>query len=113
MEYVEVYSDEEFDGLHLLDDVEIFNVLVDSYPDESAEALGDFVSIEEDLNGLSLNYLKFFFEIYDYGDLVEWIDDYIDEEVLVNYYVRDVCQTDVGVCDLIVSNGYMLKQYRL
>lgn len=108
MLYKELKSEEDFYKLNLRNDVDVFNYLVENYGDESAEALNDFVEIEMELGCFSDDDLKLFFEIYEYGELIEWIDDYIDDEVLVNYFVKDYCLTDLGVWDMVVENGYLV-----
>lgn len=108
MLYCELKSEDDFYRLGLKLDEEIFNYLVENYSDESAEALGDFVEIQKEVDCLSDDSLKLFFEIYDFGELIEWIDDYIDDEILVNYFVKDYCQTDLGVWEMVAENGYMV-----
>ena len=109
MEYVELKTDDEFYDLGLKEDEDIFNELVERFPEESAEALSDFVEFQEEVGNLSDRYLKFFFEIFDYDELIEWIDDFLDDEFLVNYYVKDGVVTDRGVWESVLYNGYMLK----
>ena len=108
MLYKELKSEEDFYKLNLGNNVDVFNYLVENYSDESAEALNDFVEIQKELGCFSDENLKLFFEIYDYGELIEWIDGYVDGDVLVNYFVKDCCPTDLGVWEMVVENGYLV-----
>ncbi len=94
--------------LNVKQDWEILQFLLCNYPNESAEALGDFVEMEKELNLLSDDKLVYFFELYDCELLIDWIDEYIDDEILVNYYVKDSCGTDRGVWEMVVESAYLL-----
>lgn len=108
MLYMRLPSDEEYNRLELNEDGIVFMELIEKYPDESAEALADFVEFHEWATGFSFDKLKFLFVIYEYAELIEWIDDYIDDEVLVNFFVEDCSLTDLGLYKCVVCNGYSM-----
>lgn len=108
MKSIEI-DEEKFNELELPEDVVVFEYLLENYNEESTQALGDFVEFEQEMNLLSDSQLVQFFNIYDYSELIEWIDDYIDDEVLVNYFVKDCCGTDLGVWEMVVLNGYVVN----
>ena len=102
MQLIELKNDKSYWELNLKSDSEIFYQLLKDYPNESAEALTDLVNIHE----IHFNQLIQLTNIFEYYELIEWIDEYIDAEILYNYYIKDSIGTDKGTWDMISENGY-------
>lgn len=78
--------------------------LKQKYPIEYREAVSH---LREFYNKTAPNYD--FRDMITSKDLIEEIDDLLEDEYIVNYYVQDTCGTDKGEQSLILENGYLFK----
>lgn len=99
---VELESFEEFERLNLPGVGTIFAQLEKSYPKIVEDTITE---IKERCNMENIRYNSIF-DIVSWAELVEYVDENIPEEILINYYVRDSCGTDRGTQYFLVANGY-------
>lgn len=47
-------------------------------------------------------------KIFEAESIIEYLDEFIEEEVLINYFVTDSVGTDKGIWNMVIENGYEL-----
>lgn len=102
---IELQSFEEFQKLNLPGAGTIVAQLEKKYPKIVSDTITD---IKEHCDVENIKYDNIF-DIVTWAELIEYIDENIDEEILVNYYVRDSCGTEKGTHYFLVANGYQFK----
>jgi len=99
---IELKSFEEFERLNLPGVGTIFAQLEKRYPKIVEDTITE---IKERCDEENIRYNSIF-DIVSWAELVEYVDENIPEEILINYYVRDSCGTDRGTQYFLVANGY-------
>ena len=99
---VELKSFEEFEKLNLPGVGTIFAQLEKRYPKIVEDTITE---IKERCDAENIKYNSIF-DIFSWAELVEYVDENIPEEILINFYVRDSCGTDRGTQYFLVANGY-------
>lgn len=78
---------------------EFIKQLKNKYPTEYQKALSE-------LDNFNIDFKK----MLTYEDIIEEIDDIIEYECIINYYVTDTCGTDRGIQYMVIENGYTFKE---
>ena len=99
---IELKSFEEFERLNLPGVGTIFAQLEKRYPKIVEDTITE-IKERCDMENIRYNSI---FDIVSWAELVEYVDENIPEEILINYYVRDSCGTDRGTQYFLVANGY-------
>ncbi len=99
---IELKSFEEFERLNLPGVGTIFAQLEKRYPKIVEDTITE---IKERCDEENIRYNSIF-DIVSWAELLEYVDENIPEEILINYYVRDSCGTDRGTQYFLVANGY-------
>lgn len=99
---IELKSFEEFERLNLPGVGTIFSQLEKRYPKIVEDTITE-IKERCDMENIRYNSI---FDIVSWAELVEYVDENIPEEILINYYVRDSCGTDRGTQYFLVANGY-------
>lgn len=99
---VELKSFEEFERLNLPGVGTIFAQLEKRYPKIVEDTITE-IKERCDVENIKYNSI---FDIVSWAELVEYVDENIPEEILINFYVRDSCGTDRGTQYFLVANGY-------
>ncbi|WP_406534925.1 hypothetical protein [Methanobrevibacter sp.] len=99
---IELKSFEEFERLNLPGVGTIFAQLEKRYPKIVEDTITE-IKERCDMENIGYNSI---FDIVSWAELVEYVDENIPEEILINYYVRDSCGTDRGTQYFLVANGY-------
>lgn len=82
---------------------EFIKQLKNKYPTEYQKALSE---LDEYTNTFNIDFKK----MLTYEDIIEEIDDIIEDECIINYYVTDTCGTDRGIQHMVIENGYTFKE---
>lgn len=99
---IELKSFEEFERLNLPGVGTIFAQLEKRYPKIVEDTITE-IKERCDMENIRYNSI---FDIVSWAELVEYVDENIPEEILINYIVRDSCGTDRGTQYFLVANGY-------
>ena len=99
---IELQNTDEFYDLDLPSNKQIFLRLKKEYPSEVRDAIRHI----KEMHGFTGAKYYNIFDVVSMSELIEEIDDEIDEEILINYSVKDSCGTDRGTQYLILENGY-------
>lgn len=99
---IELKSFEEFERLNLPGIGTIFAQLEKRYPKIVEDTITE-IKERCDIENIRYNSI---FDIVSWAELVEYVDENIPEEILINYIVRDSCGTDRGTQYFLVANGY-------
>lgn len=103
---IEIDSLEEFENLNLEDNSKILDVLIEKYPKAFKETYDSLKELHEEvfnckIKGSLFNYVSI-------SSFIDEMDDFIEDEVIVNYCVKDLNLTDRGTERLVFYNGYRL-----
>lgn len=102
---IQLRTPEEFWELNTKTPEEFAAQLQEKYPVEYKEVLNNLHEFHEKM------YPNYKFEdMIDEEDLIEEIDDFLNEDTIINYYVKDTCGTDRGDQILTLENGYAFKE---
>lgn len=99
---IELNDYDEYDKLDLPGLGVIFSKLEKQYPKIVADTITE-IKERCDIEGIKYNSI---FDIVTWAELIEYIDENIEEEILINYYVRDSCGTQKGTDYYVIANGY-------
>ena len=99
---IELPNYDEYDKLELPPLGVVFAALKKYYPQIVEDTITE-IKERCDLGGIKYNSI---FDIVSWAELIEYIDENIPEEILINYYVKDSCGTDRGTQYYLVANGY-------
>ena len=99
---IELKSFEEFERLNLPGVGTIFAQLEKRYPKIVEDTITE-IKERCDMENIRYNSI---FDIVSWAESVEYVDENIPEEILINYIVRDSCGTDRGTQYFLVANGY-------
>ena len=99
---IELKTFEEFERLNLPGVGTIFAQLEKRYP-EIVEATITDIKERCDVENIRYNSI---FDIVTWAELIEYVDENIPDEILINYFVRDGCGTEKGMHYFLVANGY-------
>ena len=95
---IELKSFEEFERLNLPGVGTIFSQLEKRYPKIVEDTITE-IKERCDMENIRYNSI---FDIVSWAELVEYVDENIPEEILINYYVKSDCGTNY----FLVANGY-------
>ena len=109
----EVADLDKFARLNIYSDSTVLLDVKEKYPKEYKTVINDLNSFTKDnvetyesnLDDYSEEEL---IEIHGEDTLLEWIDELFDEEILINYIVKEQTPTDRGLWETIVCSGYAL-----
>lgn len=99
-------SIEDFENLNLKENTKILKDLKEKYPEEFQETYDYLVEVYEEICNSKIT--CDLFNLVSVESFIEEMDDFIEEEILVNYYVKDFCPTDKGTYSVVLYNGYKL-----
>ena len=99
---IELKTYDEFERLNLPSAGTIVAKLEKQYPEIVKQTI-QYIKEMHDEIGVKYNNI---FDLVTWSELIEYIDENIPKEILINYYVRDTCGTDRGTQYFLMANGY-------
>ena len=102
---IELKSFEEFERLNLPGVGTIFAQLEKRYPKIVEDTITD---IKERCDVENIRYNSIF-DIVTWAELIEYVDENIPEEILINYYVQTSCGANHNSRYFLAANGYQFK----
>lgn len=99
---IELHDYDEFEKLNLPSAGTIFYKLEKQYPKIVADTITYIKEMHDEI-GVKYNNI---FDLVTWAELIEYIEENIPEDILVNYYIKDSCATDRGTNYFLMANGY-------
>ena len=109
----EEITQEEFDNNSDIKSAEeILNILKEKYISEYFETIDGLIGYCQDMDMIegykSREYsLEDIHSIFNEDQIIDYIDDCIEEEIIINYFTTDSIGTNRGVWKMIIDNSYI------
>lgn len=111
----ELKSEEEFQNLNIPSDDDFIQMLKMKHPQTFRASVDEMNQMLRE-DGCMQVPEEMLFDAVDVDDFLDVFEDlYFDavgwesEEIIENYFVKDKILTDLGVWEMVVENGYVLK----
>lgn len=108
-------NEEEFDNTNtniIKTPTETLKILKNKYPKEYKQTiheLTDFCKeIDKDNETIKEYTEQDIHIIFGAVDIIEYMDDLFEDEILINYYSNDNCGTDRGIWEMTTRYGYAI-----
>lgn len=103
---IQLQTPEEFWDLNLPSNEEILSQLQETYPQEIEYAIEFITELHAEIGTKTDN----IFDLVSIAQLIEEVDSFLEDEILINYYVVDSFGSDKGTGYITLENGYKILE---
>lgn len=102
-------TETEFDNTHISTPTETLKILKNKYPKEYQQTITELKEFCKNISEPIQEYTEQdIYIIFGAIDIIEYMDELIKEEILINYYSQDNCGTDKGIWEMTTRYGYAI-----